>query len=313
MINKDELSYRRGTIVGLTMAEAIIIFVFILLLLLNHSQKLSDNKIDDLKKLNDRLEDIVENYKNKDALVEKVERIVQTLNSNSFDDAFKELVLIKENIQRLTKENLALRNKVENEKISLANSEILGKITPENFNKALKIVEYLNKNEGKESFEKNLISIENTIEKQEREKTNLQGQLSYLQKKFSTVGRGTEKPACWATSDGRPEYIFSIAMESDGLKLHRNEISENRKLEYAELPTKDIVLDTKINFVDFKSTTNNLYRWSNEKECRFFVKIFDLTKNDEKAVYKKNLRIIGEHFYYYEPVDEKYQLAKNSE
>jgi hypothetical protein len=313
MINKDELSYRRGTIVGLTMAEAIIIFVFILLLLLNHSQKAFEKKLNEIQQSNDRLKEIVESYKSKDSLVENVEKLLSTLDSNSFDDAFKELELLKETNNHLKLENISLKNKIENQEQIDDHLKLYGATSPDQVKKALKVVEFLKNAKDQKSIEQHLEGITTTIEKLEREKGNLQGQLSYIQKKLNANGKGTEKPACWASSDGRPEYIFNIAMESEGLKLHKNEINQDRNKEYHDLPTQDIMLDTKIGFSEFRSSTYKLYRWSSDNECRFFVKIFDLTGSDEKKTYKKNLRIIGEHFYYYEPVDEKYQLAKRLE
>ena len=48
---------------------------------------------------------------------------------------------------------------------------------------------------------------------------------------------------------------------------------------------------------EFLTSTRPLFEWSKEKECRFFVRVYDLTKLDEKAIYKNRLRDVESHFY----------------
>ena len=47
----------------------------------------------------------------------------------------------------------------------------------------------------------------------------------------------------------------------------------------------------------FLDGTRVLYRWSVERECRFYVNIYDATAAAEKAIYKERLDVVERHFY----------------
>lgn len=310
MINRDDINFRRGTVLGLTMAEAVILIVFSLLLLLNHLLTKKDEKFKKLEVAHAKLEQILKENANHEALVDNIGKIFDTLNVNNFDDAFKELELVKQKIATLEKQTVALKEKnKELEAIKNVLDNIDG-ISPESLKNSLVIIEKFVSASKDKLSEKELNNFSDIIERLEREKSTMQGQLSYMQKKLDN-GKGTEKPACWANKDGRPEYIYSVAMASDGLTLHKIEAPDRDK-DYAELPVSSVIFEKKIGLNDFRIETNPLYQWSNEHNCRFFVKVFDLTAGNEKEIYKKHLRIVGEHFYYYEPVDEKYQYQISS-
>lgn len=52
-----------------------------------------------------------------------------------------------------------------------------------------------------------------------------------------------------------------------------------------------------------------VFNWSVKEGCRFFVRVFDLTKDEEKMIYKRRLRTVGEHFYYFEVLDGTFSQA----
>jgi hypothetical protein len=113
-------------------------------------------------------------------------------------------------------------------------------------------------------------------------------------------GQGTERPACWTDPEtGKPEYIFDVAMKTNSLRLRQNEVVE-RGREGATLPLSEIKFDKDVRFQDFRQMTRALFTWGENEGCRFFVRVFDVTKPHEKGQYKLALRTVGEHFYYYE-------------
>jgi len=126
-----------------------------------------------------------------------------------------------------------------------------------------------------------------------------QGRLKNAEKQLATVSRGTEKPACWADQTGKPEYIFDIALKSRSLVIRDNALP-HRVVEQSALPLKGLVFGAELGQQDFRAQTRALFDWSEGEGCRFFVRVFDLTAAHEKDIYKRQLRTVGEHFYYYE-------------
>ena len=127
----------------------------------------------------------------------------------------------------------------------------------------------------------------------------LQGQIANLMRRFEGVGKGTEKPACWATPDGRPEYIFDVVLRSGGVSVHNNQLS-HRAQEQAQLPLSTFSFDREVSLGQFRIAAQPLREWSQNKDCMFFVRIQDETGPSQKSVYKQKLRTVGEYFYYYE-------------
>jgi len=127
----------------------------------------------------------------------------------------------------------------------------------------------------------------------------VKGRLAYAEQKLATSSRGTEKPACWADQTGKPEYIFDITLKSRSVVIRDNALP-NRRSEEAALPIQRIFFGADLGQDEFRMETRALFEWSEKEQCRFFVRIFDETAAHEKDIYKRQLRTVGEHFYYYE-------------
>jgi hypothetical protein len=114
-------------------------------------------------------------------------------------------------------------------------------------------------------------------------------------------GDGTEHPPCSAT-DGKPDFIFDVHLKSTFITVHDNQLPQisNKR---AEWPTERIRFDVGVSRAGFTAMTDELFQWSKARQCRFFVRILDETAAHEKAIYKIQLRTVGYHFYYFEPLD----------
>jgi len=115
-------------------------------------------------------------------------------------------------------------------------------------------------------------------------------------------GNGLEHPACWANPQGKPEYIFDVALQSSSITVHDNAIP-HRADDQARLPIAGLRFDRELTPAEFLVATRPLFLESERQQCRFFVQIFDRTAADEKAIYKRQLRTVGQHFYYYEELN----------
>jgi hypothetical protein len=71
--------------------------------------------------------------------------------------------------------------------------------------------------------------------------SSLQGQLRNVQRMLEGAGRGTEKPACWASPEsGKPKYIFAVALTSTGIVVRDNALP-HRSDEQRQLPLSPMI------------------------------------------------------------------------
>jgi hypothetical protein len=92
-----------------------------------------------------------------------------------------------------------------------------------------------------------------------------------------------------------------VTLASGSVLVHDNSLPHHAS-EQATLPIGGMGFDRNVGSAEFLTMTLPLYQWSEAHDCRFFVRIIDETAVHEKAVYKRELRIVGQHFYYFEDV-----------
>lgn len=83
----------------------------------------------------------------------------------------------------------------------------------------------------------------------------------------------------------------------------------HRAAEQAQLPLQAMVFEKEMRPGQFRVMSKPVFEWSVKEGCRFFVRVFDLTKDEEKMIYKQHLRAVGEHFYYFEVLDDTFRRA----
>jgi hypothetical protein len=114
-------------------------------------------------------------------------------------------------------------------------------------------------------------------------------------------GNGLELPPCAVTSDGKAALVFTARLRRDGILLHDNKI-EALQEDQAHWPLQMITFDQYLTPARFLAETRAIFEWSNERGCRFFVRIADDTAAAEKMTYKLRLRTVEDHFYKLEPL-----------
>jgi hypothetical protein len=119
----------------------------------------------------------------------------------------------------------------------------------------------------------------------------------YYQAQLAKFGGGADYPPCWSTRDKlRPEYIFDISLTSDGIVVRQNHL-DDRVNDEKTLPLSGILFGATLSDETFGEQTDALYEYSKAHDCRFFVRVFDDTRPDEKMTYKRRLRTVEAHFY----------------
>jgi hypothetical protein len=129
--------------------------------------------------------------------------------------------------------------------------------------------------------------------------SNLRGQVANLREAARASGKGTQFPPCWADEQtGKPEFIFDVSITSSGLIIGNNAIP-HRADQQAKLPLEAIDFRQTLSLENFLRETRGLFEFSQRQDptCRFFVRLYDLTKPDEKAIFKDGQRTVEAHFY----------------
>ncbi len=318
---REDRFYRRGLILGLTMAEIMILIVFLLLLLLSIFLQRKENEI---SKLEDQFVEKEETFQE---LQEKYDQLRERFGDNNFDDLFSELILARKGSDKLKAHVAALEEKVE--RIEETNEELVKKIeiyrdikalvresgvTAEELRQVLReaerqesLVAMLAENgfpvEDSEALKRRLADANAALEavsKRGDENATLKERLEYFKR---WGGRSNQMPPCWIHPvSKKSEYIFDIALTSSGLKVYDRKLKHRRE-DQAKLPVQNITFLARVPPKRFQDETLPLFEWSKANECRFYVRVFDQTGRTEKLIYKRHLEAVEGHFYKLEVKD----------
>ena len=113
-------------------------------------------------------------------------------------------------------------------------------------------------------------------------------------------GNGRILPPCAVAADGRPAYVFTARLFDQEIQVEDRDLDVVQALDV--WPSfQRVMRQRRIRPVQFLAETREIFEWSKERNCRFFVWIDDATGVAEKRLYKERLRTVGQHFYYFEP------------
>ena len=260
-VDKQAVEYRRGFVLGLTLAEAMLLLLFVLLLVLvlgiTDRQK-QEAQLGAMKEILEMLpeepepEDLVPLFERANAIQEIERRLGQSLSED-----FIELVAEYQN--------------------EFSDSQ------PE-------LVEIL------ESEKEKRRELEQEVSELQSDNLTLQGQLAETTRRLDQAGVGGTLPSCWSTPDGRTQYLLTVSLEDDGL-LVQETIPETRIFDRQRLPLELTSGVNKMTMASFLQWTETLHSYSVERECRFYVRVFDATSPAEKELFKDLLFGVERHFY----------------
>lgn len=320
-ILKSDRAYKRGLILGLTMAEIVLLLLFSLLLALAALFMEQERMIEEISSDRDELAERLRN--NEDQL----QNLMNQLSRTDFSEMRKELVRLEEQDKKIAyilerlkldpDEDLdeELTNLVER----ITKIDEISKVleqggfpeepqeladTLERIEDAKDEIETLD--DSLEEANRQIETLGDDLEDSRQEILQQEGQIANLKRALERVGKGTEKPACWADEKtGKPKYIYDAGLASKGLIIRHSETppwAEARELPISEFPYGEIM--TKRQFLD---KAKPIFQWSEENDCRFFVRAYDLTGPAEKAIYKKHMRYLESVFYKYEVLDDRWE------
>jgi hypothetical protein len=314
----DRFSYRRGAVLGFTIAELVLLLIFVLLLVfgvflsklkLGLNQEKSENEQlrhdeQTLEAENKELRKEVEAVR---ALVEKVTARKGGASADQFDDFFRELVLARDDKERLARQVAALQEKVDayDHMLTLLSSDGKMGATAEQLAGAIEAAAKEKQavrallgsdadgSEAGNEIDKLRLLVE-TGRDSRRTIDRLKQQLASLTKK--DLGKGASYPPCWMNPDtGKADYIFDLAMREDGV-IVRDIDDPHHATEKALLPISRVRFETMQRVEEFLESTHELFALSERENCRHYIRLFDETKSNKDAFKSQMLAIEGQFY-----------------
>jgi hypothetical protein len=99
---------------------------------------------------------------------------------------------------------------------------------------------------------------------------------------------GSGIPYCWATPDGKPQYMLKIELHDDGVIIHDigpRVRPEDRAWQLLESVTREQLMPLD----DFIARTRSLRTSETADQCRYAVQALDLTGRTNKPGYKRSM------------------------
>lgn len=318
IILDQKKAYRKGMVLGFTMAEITIMLLFCILLAMafvvdQHEEQLTATKA----ALSESIKEVGELAEVKEAVL----LVLSTLKDKDDKDAFfHELRRVRDSADqlRLLQDSLSKNDATSESLLPIRTALTMGRlqgltekqvidtlISDANFGHAIR--DALKDTKFKSASSDTIaamVTMQEDVAPDIRdcqtlkvEKERLKGQLANIQSRLNTLGRGTEMPACWASPEtGKPEYIFQVDLTQAGLVIH-DQRGTHRVAEQQQLPFSLIQFKQPLSREAFRSQTTPISTWSRNNNCRFFVVVKDLTNSHDKESYKNMLRAVEEHFY----------------
>jgi hypothetical protein len=109
------------------------------------------------------------------------------------------------------------------------------------------------------------------------------------------AGNGLTYPSCWRTAAGKTEYMFDVTIQDLGMIVR--DATPSRASDPALQLVVGVTRNELIKENAFRTETNELFKRSKEQNCRFFSIIRDQTGPTSKVRYKELRSIVENHFY----------------
>lgn len=289
-IAEQDDSYRRGLILGLTMAEIVILIIFVLLLAFASLLAV------EYEKRHKAEQQLSLTKQSISQLTERLSVLEDIAGGGDIEEFVRELIASQKVLNQLgdVQSRLTEANELIDKYEEVA-KDVGVTPTPEEVAEALfeaKIIREALARVGENSVTN---IIQESIELRTENK-RMQGQIANALKKLKSLGQSNEMPSCWAKPDGTVEYIYEVAVTNNGMIVRETNLP-HRKMDRKLLPISMIILNQVTSSANFRKMVMPLYQWSIEKKCRFYVRVFDLMGPTEKDLYKQRLKTVVTHFY----------------
>ena len=287
----DPVGYRRGLVLGLTLAETLLLVLFILLLVYAALGQQRD------KKMKDQEDQIASLSLRIDSGVDRLAReLTQSGIASNPDELSRKLNLLTDEMARnaqLQKDLSTYQRLVPtaSEAKQLADAFDVQQ-SPET---PLQILDRhlartttapaTTTSDAPKTLAEALAALE-----------RMSGQLDYYEHQQLTAGNGLSYPPCWQR-DGRIVYMYDALLLDDGLRLSVTDDRTGLDLAGLRANGAEPPLGQTITRQTFLAQTKGLHAWSVTQGCRFYARIIDGTSAGNKSGYIQARRAVEDRFY----------------
>ena len=298
---RDDRQFRRGVVLGLTMAEALLLLIFLLMLILGMRLKTQATHIAELEKQRDEVQ----------STLVAIQPVIDKLTKRQKFDITQDYVRVK---QQLADANARLKDaELSVDLVQQAASLAPPDATPEEATRALLNEAAIGRQalDAAQRFapdlppEKAVEALVNaaTIGQALKSggtpdqllaaagacKADLQScknQTTYLNSRLNAKTGGFDLPPCWVDNKGKIQYIFDTSLTDAGIYVEDKGVA-GRESDQEKLPLSRARYGEPLGPGEFSSAFSPLLKWSNEHGCRFYVRLYDDMREGDRAEYKE--------------------------
>jgi hypothetical protein len=266
----DPREYRRGVVLGLTLAEVLVLLVFLLLLSMSALLLRKEREQGLLRR---QLDHYV-------SLVQSVTRTLASQGVAVDDDGLANLV-------KAASETETLRSPLEEARALLAAEKA---VTAQASAERERLAALLERVPGttSETLSEKLDRLVRKGAANDAAMANLTGQNTQMRIELARLkgNGGSGLPYCWATSDGRAQYMLKVEMQDDGVVVHNIE-PRVRPEDPAWLTLDPIARDQLMPLANFMAQVVPLQSKAAADRCKYAIEVVDGTGRTNKPGYKQ--------------------------
>jgi hypothetical protein len=298
---RDDKQFRRGVVLGLTMAEALLLLIFLLMLILAVRLKTQTTHIAELEKQRDAAQ----------STLIALQPVFDKLSKSQKFDITQDYVRVK---QQLADANARLKDATLSvDLVQQAASLAPADATPEEATRALLNEAAIGRQalDAAQRFAPDLppekavdalvsaATIGNALTKDGATpdallasagacKADLQScknQTTYLNGRLNAKTGGFDLPPCWVDGKGKIQYIFDASLTDGGIYVEDKAVA-GREPDQEKLPFSRAHFEQRLSSAEFANAFQPLLAWSNQHGCRFYVRLYDEMREGDRAEYK---------------------------
>lgn len=289
----DPREYRRGVVLGLTLAEVLVLLVFLLLLAMSALLLRRDREqaalTDKLGRYAVLLQPITEALDSRGIVVEDTDQLASLIERGSavdglrsqLDEAGRKLEAARAASERQESELSRLREATrEMARMSKAVAE----------HAALAAILESVEGQQPQSLPEKLAGLVQKATIVEAATSSLTGQNAQMRAELARLkgNGGSGQPYCWALPDGRAQYMLKVEMQDSGVIVR--DLEPRARPEDPAWPLLDGVSRGRLMpMSEFIAHTSPLQARSNAERCRYAIQAVDGTGITNKPGYKQSI------------------------
>ncbi len=298
---QDDRQFRRGVVLGLTMAEALLLLIFLLMLILGVRLKTQATHIAALEKARDEAQ----------STLVAMQPFMDRLSQSEKFDITKDYARVQ---QQLADANARLKDA----ELSVDLVQQAASLAPPDATPAEATLALLNEAAiGRQALDAarrfapnlppeqavaalvNAATIGQSLQGGDTPdallasagacKADLQScknQTTYLNSRLNAKTGGFDLPPCWVDAKGKIQYIFDASLSDAGIYVEDKAVA-GREADKDKLPISHARFGEPLGPGEFSAAFSPLLKWSNDHGCRFYVRLYDDMRDGDRAEYKE--------------------------